>query len=83
MPALRSRARHDVHHRLAGRVCRPCAGPTAADYAVYPFCRQLFRFERTKPDIGTSALVGPRTAAWMKRIEALPCHDRTYPPHWK
>ena len=22
-------------------------------------------------------------AAWMKRIEALPCFERTIPPHWK
>ena len=22
-------------------------------------------------------------AAWMKRIEALPGYERTYPPHWR
>jgi len=27
--------------------------------------------------------IGPNIAAWMKRIEALPYYDKTYPPHWK
>jgi glutathione S-transferase len=25
----------------------------------------------------------PNIAAWVKRIEALPGYDRTYPPHWR
>ena len=25
----------------------------------------------------------PAIAAWIKRIEALPGYDRTYPPHWR
>jgi hypothetical protein len=30
-----------------------------------------------------ASLVGPKMSAWMKRIEALPLHSKTYPPHWK
>jgi hypothetical protein len=25
----------------------------------------------------------PALAAWVKRIEALPGYERTYPPHWR
>ncbi len=25
----------------------------------------------------------PRLAEWVKRVEALPGYERTYPPHWK
>jgi hypothetical protein len=25
----------------------------------------------------------PAVAEWMKRIEALPYYERTYPPHWR
>ena len=25
----------------------------------------------------------PAIAAWVKRIEALPGYERTYPPHWR
>ena len=25
----------------------------------------------------------PRLAAWMRRVEALPGFDRTWPPHWR
>jgi hypothetical protein len=25
----------------------------------------------------------PAIAAWLRRIEALPGYERTYPPHWR
>jgi glutathione S-transferase len=25
----------------------------------------------------------PAISAWIKRVEALPGYERTYPPHWR
>jgi hypothetical protein len=36
-----------------------------------------------KGDLNIRGLIGPRIAAWMARIEALPYFDKTFPPHWK
>ena len=55
----------------------------AADFALYPQLALSRRMERRKPDIGIVALLGPKTQAWMQRIEALPYFQATYPPHWK
>ena len=56
---------------------------TLADFTLYPMLalmrRLAGRFE-IKPLLEA---LGPRTAAWMKRIETLPYYQRTYPPHWK
>lgn len=60
------------------------AGPlSAADFALYPMVATIARFEKRKPDLGLSAAIGPRLAAWMERIEALPYFAKTYPPHWR
>lgn len=60
------------------------AGPlSAADHAIYPVIALALRMEKRKPDLGVSARIGPRLEAWMKRFEALPYFEKTYPPHWK
>lgn len=60
------------------------AGPlSAADHAIYPVIALALRMQKRKPDLAVSDLIGPRLAAWMKRFEALPYFDKTYPPHWK
>ena len=56
---------------------------SAADFTVYPIIALCLRMEKKKPDLGITGAVGPNIAAWIKRIEALPYYDRTYPPHWK
>lgn len=56
---------------------------SAADFTVYPMIALALRMDIRKPDLNVKGLIGPKTAAWMKRIEALPLFDRTYPPHWK
>ena len=67
------------------------AGSTlsAADIIIYP---QLAAFVRasTKPrfeELGFSCFPLeeklPKIHAWMQSIEALPCYDSTYPPHWR
>lgn len=56
---------------------------TLADFALYPQLAHIARYELRKPDLGLSDRIGPKTRAWMDRIEALPYFERTYPPHWR
>jgi glutathione S-transferase len=59
------------------------AALSMADFALYPQLMMLRRLDQRRPEHRAGELIGPRLAAWMKRIEALPYHDRTYPPHWR
>ncbi len=56
---------------------------SAADFALYPTLALFRRFEKRRPDLGLTAAIPPKLAAWVKRIEALPYYDKTYPPHWR
>ena len=56
---------------------------SAADFSIYPMIALCLRMEKKNPDLNVSGAIGPNIAAWMKRIEALPYFDKTYPPHWK
>ena len=56
---------------------------TGADFTLYPYLAFLGRVDTRKPGYNLLALVPPKLAAWMKRIEALPYFEKTYPPHWK
>jgi len=56
---------------------------SAADFTIYPMIALLLRMDLRKPDLDMASLVGPKMSAWMKRIEAMPIHAKTYPPHWK
>ena len=56
---------------------------SAADFALYPIIALCLRMEKKKDDLNVSGVIGPKIASWMKRIEALPYYDKTYPPHWK
>jgi glutathione S-transferase len=62
---------------------------SAADCTAFPFVQQVLRAagkEVARPlELGFLPLEAryPATAAWVKRIEALPGYDRTYPPHWR
>lgn len=59
-------------------------GVGAVDFALYPLVALTLRMEdKKKPDLGIRAALGSKLKAWMKRIEALPFFDKTYPPHWK
>ncbi len=57
--------------------------PTLADFTLYPHLRLLRRVGERAPEHGADDLIGPRLAAWMARVEALPYFDRTLPPHWR
>jgi glutathione S-transferase len=56
---------------------------SAADVTLYPLIALSVRMEKRKPDLDLHSAIGPRIAAWMKRIEALPYFQKTWPPHWK
>lgn len=56
---------------------------SGADFTLYPYVAFLGRVDLRKPGYNLLALVPPKLAAWMKRIEALPYFEKTYPPHWK
>ena len=62
---------------LAGRAL------SAADFTLYPLIALTLRMQKKKPDLDVFAIIGPNVAAWMKRIEALPYFQKTWPPHWK
>ncbi len=68
---------------LAGDSC------SAADTMIFPSIKILQRalarreadelqtpFEPLEPNF-------PAIAAWLRRVEALPGYERTYPPHWR
>ena len=60
------------------------AGPLSfADFTVYPYLRMLRRIDERQPGRGIGDRMPKRLAAWMARIEALPCCAKTIPPHWK
>jgi len=74
--ALIARLEEDVHGPFV-------AGPEPgmADFTVYPM---LAMIRRTAARFDAGAVpFGPRVAAWMQQIEALPYFERTYPPHWR
>jgi glutathione S-transferase len=55
---------------------------SAADFTLYPLIALVLRIEKKKPDLELRARIGPKIAAWMRRIEALPYFARTWPSHW-
>jgi len=55
---------------------------SAADFTLYPMIALVLRIEKRKPDLEIAARIGPKVAAWMRRIEALPYFARTWPSHW-
>jgi glutathione S-transferase len=62
---------------------------SAADIGVFPLVQLLLRAaskEAARPfKLGLTPLAQnfPNVAAWVRRIEALPNYQRTYPPHWR
>ncbi|MBL8264889.1 glutathione S-transferase family protein, partial [Steroidobacter sp.] len=62
---------------------------SAADIVIFPGIQQLLRvLERREAEDLRARLLPldtnfPAIAAWIKRVEALPGYDKTYPPHWK
>ena len=74
---------------LAGSVWTVGSCISAADIALFPLVQILLRAaskDAAKPlNLGFSPLgeTYPNIAAWVKRVEATPGYERTYPPHWR
>jgi glutathione S-transferase len=56
---------------------------SAADFTLYPLIALTQRMQKKKADLNVAAIIGSKVAAWMKRVEALPYFQKTWPPHWK
>jgi glutathione S-transferase len=62
---------------------------SAADIVIFPSIQLLLRtLERREAQELRARLLPleanyPAIAAWIRRVEALPGYDRTYPPHWR
>jgi glutathione S-transferase len=56
---------------------------SAADYTMYPLVALSLRMDKKSPGLDLRSGIGPNVSAWMKRIEALPYFQKTWPPHWK
>jgi len=54
---------------------------SAADYSIYPMLAIIRRMNERKPHVAIA--IPDRLVPWMKRIEALPYYDTTFPPHWR
>ncbi|MEQ1582287.1 MAG: glutathione S-transferase family protein [Steroidobacteraceae bacterium] len=62
---------------------------SAADLVVYPGIQLLLRaLERREAQELRARFLPlethyPALASWMRRVEALPGYERTFPPHWR
>jgi glutathione S-transferase len=63
--------------------------PSASDYMIYPGIKLLLRaLARPEARELSSRFLPveanyPALGRWLKRVEALPGYERTYPPHWR
>ena len=55
---------------------------SAVDLTVYPFVALFLRIAGRRGDFVRGDVVGPRLAAWIDRMQALPIVHDTRPPHW-
>jgi glutathione S-transferase len=59
------------------------AGPlSAADFTLFPEIALVQRIGKRKPGL-VAADLGLKMSAWMRRMEALPTVQKTWPPHWR
>jgi len=56
---------------------------SAADFTLYPQLALIERMGKRNPGLLPADLVGPKLAAWMGRMTALPVVQATWPPHWR
>jgi glutathione S-transferase len=84
-------ATHAELGRIEGALGQAMVGDqvSAADIVLLPAVQLILRtanHERgIRLELGFLPLAEryPKLAAWLRRMEALPGYDRTYPPHWR
>jgi len=78
-----------IDDRLAGASWLVGERISAADIGVFPLVQLLLR--AASKDAARTLNLGllplnetfPNVARWVRRVEALPHYQRTYPPHWR
>ena len=87
-PALVATCINDAEHeldyfeeRLQGEYF--AGSLSIADFTLYPLLALVKRLHLKQPKHGAGALIKPRLATFMQRIELLPYFPKTTPPHWK
>jgi glutathione S-transferase len=56
---------------------------SAVDFTLYPQIALVERMGERNPGLLPPDLMGPKVAAWMRRMSALPIVQATWPPHWR
>jgi glutathione S-transferase len=56
---------------------------SAADITLYPQVALAQRVLTRAKGAVPAGFLGPKLAAWARRMEALPVTRKTLPPHWK
>jgi glutathione S-transferase len=56
---------------------------SAVDLTVFPLMALFLRIAGKRADFVKAEVIGPRLAAWIDRMQALPIVQHTWPPHWK
>ena len=78
-----------IEQRLSNSSWLVGEGFSAADIVIFPWIQMLLRaLERREAQELRARLLPldanfPAIVAWIRRIEALPGYERTYPPHWR
>jgi glutathione S-transferase len=55
---------------------------SVADFSIYPLLALVKRLHERRLHLDIGALIGPKLAGLMDRIEQLPYFLKTMPPHW-
>jgi glutathione S-transferase len=56
---------------------------SAVDFTLFPQIALVQRIGTRNPRLLPAELIGPKMSAWMRRMEALPGTQKTWPPHWR
>jgi glutathione S-transferase len=56
---------------------------SAVDFTLFPQVALVQRIGTRNPGLLPADLIGPKMSAWMRRMEALPATQKTWPPHWR
>jgi hypothetical protein len=56
---------------------------TAVDFTLFREVALVQRIGRRNPGLVPGDMIGEKMGAWMRRMEALPLVEKTWPPHWR